>query len=87
MLWNERLGHIGEKGLRDMNNKGMVEDFPECNLKVDLCEHCIYGKQSWVSIPCGATRENGILELVHSDVFPFFSAFTWWIHVLCLLHI
>ena len=28
MLWNERIGHIGEKGLRAMNNKGMVEEFP-----------------------------------------------------------
>jgi hypothetical protein len=69
MLWHERMGHIGEKGLRAMHNKGMVEDFPECNLEVDFCEHCIYGKQSRVRFPSGATRENGILELVHSDVF------------------
>jgi hypothetical protein len=52
-----------------MHNKGMVEDFPPCNLEVDFCEHCIYGKHSRVRFPSGATRENGILELVHSDVF------------------
>ena len=52
-----------------MHNKGMVEYFPECNLEVKFCEHCIYGKQSWVKFPSGATRENGILELVHSDLF------------------
>jgi hypothetical protein len=69
MLWHERMGHIGEKGLRAMHNKGMVEGFPECGLEVDFCEHCIYGKQSRVRFPSGATRENGILELVHSDVF------------------
>jgi hypothetical protein len=69
MLWHERMGHIGEKGLRAMHNKGMVEGFPKCNLEVDFCEHCIYGKQSWVRFPSGVTRENGILELVHSDVF------------------
>jgi hypothetical protein len=68
-LWHERMGHIGEKGLRAMHNKGMVEGFPECGLEVDFCEHCIYGKQSRVRFPSGATRENGILELVHSDVF------------------
>ena len=28
MLWHERMGHIGEKGLRAMHNKGMVEEFP-----------------------------------------------------------
>jgi hypothetical protein len=47
----------------------MVEEFPKFNLEVDFCEHCIYGKQSQVRFPSGATRENGILELVHSDVF------------------
>jgi hypothetical protein len=28
------MGHIGEKGLRAMHNKGMVEGFPNCNLEV-----------------------------------------------------
>jgi hypothetical protein len=47
----------------------MVKGFPECALEVNFCEHCIYVKQSWVRFPSGETRENGILELVHSDVF------------------
>jgi hypothetical protein len=63
------MGHIGEKGLQAMHNKGMAEDFPECNLKVNFCEHCIYGKQSRVGFPSGVTSENWILEMVHSDVF------------------
>jgi hypothetical protein len=69
MLWHQRMGHIGDKGLLSMHKKGMVEDFLECNLEVDFCEHCIYGKQSRVRFPFGATMENGILELVHSDLF------------------
>jgi hypothetical protein len=52
-----------------MHNKGMVEDFPECNLEVDFCEHCIYGKKNRVRFPYGAKKAKGILELVHSDVF------------------
>jgi hypothetical protein len=52
-----------------MHKKGMVEGFPECVLEVNFCEHCIYGKKIRVRFPSGATRENGILELVHSDVF------------------
>jgi hypothetical protein len=52
-----------------MHNKGMVRDFPACNLEVKFCEHCIYGKQSQVWFPSGATRENEILDLVHSNVF------------------
>jgi hypothetical protein len=69
MLWHERMGYIGEKGLRAMHNKGMVEDFPACNLEVDFYEHCIYGKQNRVRFPYGETRENRILELVHGDMF------------------
>jgi hypothetical protein len=52
-----------------MHNKGMVEEFPECNLEVEFYEHCIYGNQSQVRFPSRVTRENRILELVHIDVF------------------
>jgi hypothetical protein len=52
-----------------MHNKGMLEDFPECNLEVDVCEHCIYGKQMWVRFLSEARMTKGILKLVHSDVF------------------
>jgi hypothetical protein len=43
-----------------MHNKGMVEGFPECDLEVDFCEHCIYGKQSRVCYPryLGITRRS-----------------------------
>jgi hypothetical protein len=69
MLWHQRLGHIGEKGLRTLHGKGMVESMSNCTLDFDFCEHCIYGKQNRVRFPSGATREKGILELIHSDVF------------------
>jgi hypothetical protein len=69
MQWQDRMGQIGEKGLRVMKNKGMVKDFPKFNLEVEFCEHCIYGKQIRVRFLYGATREKGILELVHSNVF------------------
>jgi transposase InsO family protein len=69
MLWHQRLGHIGEKGLRTLHGKGMVEGMSNCTLDFDFYEHCIYGKQNRVRFPSGATREKGILELIHSDVF------------------
>jgi hypothetical protein len=68
-LWHEKMGHIGGKGLQFVHIKGMAEGFPECGLEVNFCEHCIYGKQFRVRFPFGATMENGIIELVHSDVF------------------
>jgi hypothetical protein len=62
-------GYIGEKGLRLLHGKGMVEGMSNCSLYFYFCEHCVYGKQNRVRFPYGATREEGILQLVHSDVF------------------
>ena len=48
----------------------MVESMSNYNLDFDFCEHCLYiGKQNRVKFPDDATRENEILELIHSDVF------------------
>ena len=69
MLWYQRLGHIREKGLRLLHGKCMVEGMSNCSLDFDFCEHCVYGKQNRVRFPSGAMREEGILQLVHSDVF------------------
>jgi len=46
----------------------MVEGMPNCKLNFNLCEHCLYGKKIGVKIPFGATREKGILELIHNGV-------------------
>ena len=47
----------------------MVEGMSNCTLDFDFCEHCLYGKQNRVRFPSGAMRVEGILQLVHSDVF------------------
>ena len=69
MLWHTRLGHIGEKGIRLLNGKGTVEGMSNCSLDFHFCEHCLYGKKNRVRFPFGATRTEGILHLVHNDVF------------------
>jgi hypothetical protein len=69
MLWHQRLGHIGEKDLRTLHSKGMVEGMSNCSLDFDFCEHCMYGKHNRVRLPFGAIGAKGILELIHSDVF------------------
>jgi hypothetical protein len=38
MLWHQILGHIGEKGLRTLHGKGMVEGVYNCTLDFDFCE-------------------------------------------------
>jgi hypothetical protein len=55
------MGHISEKILRVVHDKGMVEGFLDCNLEVNFCKHCIYGKQNRVRFPSRDTREYGIL--------------------------
>jgi hypothetical protein len=69
MLWHQRLGNIREKGFRLLHGKGMVEGMSNCSMDFDLCEHCVYWKQDRVRFPFGATRVEGILQLVHNDVF------------------
>jgi hypothetical protein len=46
MLCHQRLGNIGEKGLRTLHGKGMVGGMSNFTLDVDFCEHCIYGKHN-----------------------------------------
>jgi hypothetical protein len=69
MLLHQRLRHIGEKGLQTLHGKGMVEGMSNCTLDFDFCENFIYGKHNRVRFPSGATREKGVLELIHIDVF------------------
>ena len=45
ILWNQRLSHIGEKGLQSLQGKGMVEGMSNFNLDFDFYEYCLYGKQ------------------------------------------
>ena len=69
MSWHQRLGHIGEKSLQSLQGKGMVEGIYNCNSYFDFYEHYLYVKHNRAKFPFGATRENKISELIHSDVF------------------
>ena len=55
------LWHIGEKGLRALQGKGMVEDMIDCTLGFHFCEHFIYGKHNRVIFASSATRAKRIL--------------------------
>ena len=61
MLWNQRLGNIGEKGLQILHGNGMVEGMSNLSIDFYFCEHCVYEKQNRVSFPSGAKMEKGIL--------------------------
>lgn len=69
MLWHNRLGHIGEKGLKVLKNKNLVEGLDDCSFEFDFCEHCIYGKHNQVQFYSSSHKSSTILDYVHSDVF------------------
>lgn len=66
-LWHMRLGHIGDRGLLELNRRGLLGD---CNIgKVGFCEHCLFGKQKRVTFISPATHTTkGTLDYVHADV-------------------
>lgn len=67
-LWHMRNWHLNVNGLRLLNNKGMVSGLPKIEV-FDLCEACVYGKQTRKSFPVeGAWRASKCLELIHDDL-------------------
>ena len=67
-LWHKHLGHMSEKGLKILVGKNLLPGLRSYEL--DLCGHCIYGRQCRVSFMRGGhERKNNRLELVHFDVF------------------
>lgn len=42
-LWNQRLGHVSEKGLKVLINYKLLTSLKTLNL--NLCRHCVFGKQ------------------------------------------
>ncbi|KAK9157521.1 hypothetical protein Scep_004095 [Stephania cephalantha] len=67
-LWHLRYGHLNVKGIKLLSDKGMVHGLPRIN-SIELCEGCVYGKQTRKSFPSGkAWRASKCLELIHADL-------------------
>ena len=67
-LWHLRYGHLHMNGLKILRYKGMVFGLPRID-STNLCEGCIYGKQTMKSFPVGKTkRASHFLELIHADL-------------------
>lgn len=67
-LWHLRYGHLHTQGLKLLQSKEMVLGLPKTG-EIELCEGCIYGKQSRGSFPSGkAWRASECLELLHADL-------------------
>ncbi|CAH9099164.1 unnamed protein product [Cuscuta epithymum] len=67
-LWHLRYGHLNMTSLQLLSTRGFVRGLPSIG-KLELCEGCIYGKQSRGSFPSGGSwRASECLELLHADL-------------------
>ncbi|KAA0045239.1 putative gag-pol polyprotein, identical [Cucumis melo var. makuwa] len=67
-LWYLRYGHLNIKGLSLLNQRDMVIGLSKITA-INICEGCVYGKQTRKSFPIGkAWRASKCLELIHADL-------------------
>ncbi|XP_070018812.1 uncharacterized mitochondrial protein AtMg00300-like [Nicotiana sylvestris] len=66
-LWHMRLGHMNEKGLSILSKRGLL--CGQSTENIELCEHCMFGKQKRVSFKSPAIhRTKFTLDYIHSDL-------------------
>ena len=66
-LWHNRLGHMGEKGMKFINSKKFLPGL-EC-VNMNFCESCVYGKQKTVGfVKSGKEKKDEKLDLVNTNV-------------------
>ncbi|KAH9780126.1 hypothetical protein KPL71_007968 [Citrus sinensis] len=66
LLWHFRLGHMSERGLRELSKQGVLgEDKIE---PLEFCEECVLGKSSRVKFSTGTHVSRGTLEYIHADL-------------------
>ncbi|GAA0150005.1 hypothetical protein LIER_09038 [Lithospermum erythrorhizon] len=65
-LWHNRMGHMGEKGLKVLSKRDIIPKFED--VYVSKCTHCLMGKKHRVSFNKQAQRKSKVLELVYSDL-------------------
>ena len=65
-LWHLRLGHIGVRGLKELDKQGLLEGDKIGDL--EFCESCVLGKTTRASFNRSIHKSNDKLEYVHSDL-------------------
>ena len=65
-LWHMHLGHMSELGLSVLSKRGLLDGYSI--IKLDFCEHCVFGKHKKVKFNTSTHTSKGILDYVHSDL-------------------
>jgi transposase InsO family protein len=66
LLWHMWLGHMSERGMRELHKRNLLTGIKSC--KLDFCKYCIMGKQCRVRFKTVTHKTKGILDYVHSDI-------------------
>uniref|UniRef100_A0A2N9HW07 CCHC-type domain-containing protein n=1 Tax=Fagus sylvatica TaxID=28930 RepID=A0A2N9HW07_FAGSY len=66
LLWHMRLGHMSERGMRELHKRNLLTGIKSC--KLDFCKYCIMGKQCRMRFKTATHKTKGILDYVHSDI-------------------
>jgi len=61
-----RLGHMSERGLQTLHNKGALPGIKYC--KLDLCKFCIMSRRHRVAFSTSQHKIKNLLDLIHTDV-------------------
>ena len=69
-VWHRRFGHLGADNLQKLINGNYVSGMILSNKTLPFCQPCTEGKAHVLPYPqVSNTRSNGILDMIHSDVF------------------
>ena len=68
-LWHLRRDHLNFGGLEQLHKKNVVLSVPYIHHPNQICEYCMYGKQSRMSFPKESiSQASQPLELVYADI-------------------
>lgn len=65
-LWHLRLGHISEKGLKELERRGVLGKDKIGSL--GFCEDCVFSKSSRANFKRSNQKSENVLDYIHSDL-------------------
>lgn len=65
-LWHMRLGYISAYGIMKLSERGLLSS--QSLEKLDLCEHCVFGKQKRVNFKAADHYTKSTLDYIHFDI-------------------
>lgn len=66
--WHKRYGHVNFKYLLDLENHNMAIGLPKLQSLGKVCEAWCFGKQKRTNFVRSTSRAQGILDLIHTNV-------------------